>query len=61
MIGDIQIQEGWLKVQKIFKDEYAKSEEVAVTTDSLTAVMLHTVMDDNLKNLGLSREITNKI
>lgn len=42
MIGDIKIENGWLRVSKIFKDEYANSDEVACATDALTAVMLHT-------------------
>lgn len=61
MIGDIKIEDGWLKVQKVFKDEFAKSEDFGCASDDLTSVMLKTSMDDNLKQMGLSREITNKI
>jgi hypothetical protein len=61
MIGDIKIQEGWLRIEKIFKDKYTNSEDYACASNMTTAVLLRTVMDEKLKNMGLSREITNKI
>lgn len=61
MIGDIKIQAGWLRVQKIFNDDYSKNAEYGCSTDEHTSVMLKTSMDDNLKQMGLSREITNRI
>ena len=60
-VGGHDILNGWLKVEKIFKEEYQKSEEYACASNMTSSVMLKTTMDDNLKNMGLSREITNRI
>lgn len=61
MIGEIKIQDGWLKVQKVFKEEYGNSQDYGCATDMQTCVMLHTAIDENLKQMGMSREITNRI
>jgi len=55
------IQNGWLKVEKVFKDEYKNSEEYACASNMTSSVLLKTTMDENLKNMGMSREITNRI
>jgi len=49
MIGDIKIQEGWLKVQKVFKDEYVKNEDIGCAAGMRTCVMLKTSIDENLR------------
>jgi isoleucyl-tRNA synthetase len=61
MIGEVKIQEGWLKVQKIFNKEYSDNNDYGCATDERTCVLLKTSMDDNLKQMGMSREITNRI
>jgi len=61
MMGDVKIQSGWLKVEKIFKDSYQKSDDFACASNMTSAVMLKTKLDDNLKLMGQSREITNRI
>jgi len=61
MIGDIKIESGWLKVEKFFNDKYALNPDFASASNMTSSVMLRTVMDDNLKQMGLSREITNRI
>jgi hypothetical protein len=61
MLGDVKILDGWLRVQKVFKDEYTNNDDFGCSTDLQTCVMLKTSMDDNLKQMGMSREITNKI
>lgn len=55
------IKEGWLKVEKVFKPEYQNSNEFACASNMTSAVMLRTVLDDNLKLLGQQREVTNRI
>lgn len=61
MIGDIKIEDGWLKVQKVFKEEYASSQDFGCATDMQTCVLLNIQMDENLKQMGMAREITNRI
>ena len=61
MVGDVKIENGWLKVEKLFKDKYQNSEEFACASNMTSSVLLVTTMDENLKQLGVSREITNKI
>jgi len=61
MMGDIKIEQGWLKVEKIFKDKYQKSDEFACASNMTSAVLLKTQLDDNLKQMGQSREVTNRI
>jgi hypothetical protein len=45
----------------VFKEKYQKSEEVAVASNLTSSVLLVTAMDDNLINMGHSREMTNRI
>merc|ERR1711935_1172903 len=52
---------GWLKVQKIFNNDYAKSNDFGCASDDKTCIMLKCTMDENLKQMGMSREITNRI
>jgi hypothetical protein len=61
MLGDIKIENGWLKVERIFKDKYSNSSEYACASNMTSSVLLNVVIDDNLKLMGQAREITNKI
>lgn len=61
MLGDVKIESGWLKVEKVFNEKYSKSDEYAGASNMLSSVLIKTTMDDNLKQMGQSREITNKI
>jgi len=61
MIGDIKIEAGWLKVEKIFKDKHAQSKVTACASNMTSSVLLNIEQDENLKQLGTSREITNRI
>jgi hypothetical protein len=61
MLGNVKIENGWLKVEKMFNDKYSTSTEYAGASNMLSSVLLKTTMDDNLKQMGQSREITNKI
>ena len=61
MIGDIKFESGWLKVEKVFNDKYAKHEEFGVSSNMTSSVLVRTVVDDNLKLRGQAREVTNRI
>ena len=55
------IQEGWLKVEKVFIDAFANSEQHGCASNMTSSVLLNTVLDENLKKMGYAREVTNKI
>lgn len=61
MLGTTKIEGDWLRVEKFFNEETQKSKEWACASNMTSSVMLSTVMDDNLKQMGQSREITNRI
>lgn len=61
MIGEVKIEQGWLKVEKIFKDKHAQSKVTACASNMTSSVLLNIEQDENLKQLGTSREITNRI
>jgi isoleucyl-tRNA synthetase len=61
MLGDIKIEHGWLKVDKIFNQSYQENPDFGCASNLTTAALLQTKLDHNLKLLGQSREITNKI
>jgi isoleucyl-tRNA synthetase len=60
-VNGLQITAGMLKVSKDFKEEYQKSTKWAVASSMLSSVMLDTEQTEELKNMGLSREVTNRI
>ena len=60
-VNGLNITAGMLKISKDFKDEYQKSKKWAVASSMLSSVMLDTEQTDELKNMGLSREVTNRI
>jgi len=61
MHGDLKIEQGWLRVEKTFNDKYAKSDEYACASNMTSSVLLRTTLDDKLVQMGLAREITNRI
>jgi len=61
MLGTVKVESGWLKVEKIFNDKWAKSEDAACASNMTSSVLLDIRQDDNLRELGTSRAITNKI
>jgi len=61
MLGDVKIESGWLRVEKVFNAKYAAHTEYAGASDMTSSVLLRTALDDNLKLMGQSREVTNKI
>jgi isoleucyl-tRNA synthetase len=60
-LDGICLEQGWLKVEKVFADKYAKSDDFGCASSMVSSVMLRTVLDDNLKMMGYAREVTNKI
>lgn len=61
MIGEVKIEPGWLRVEKIFKDKHTQSGVTACASNMTSSVLLNIQQDENLKQLGTSREITNRI
>ena len=61
MIGDIKIEPGWLKVEKVFNEKYTADKDFACATSEVAAVMLNTVTNEKLQFLATAREITSKI
>ena len=55
MLGDIKIESGWLKVEKVFNDKYDKDNDFGSATDERACVLLKTTLDDHLKLMGQSR------
>lgn len=61
LIGDCEVLEGMLKVQKDFTAAVKKDKNWGVESKGTATVMLDVVMTPELKRMGLSREITNRI
>jgi len=61
MLGETKIEDGWLKVEKVFNEATQKNEGLGCASNMTSSVILNIVLDDNLKLLGLARELTNKI
>ena len=60
-INGVEILEGWLKISKQFNQKYLKDEKIGVDSSLDISVMLDMVLDDNLKQKGMAREIVNKV
>lgn len=60
-LGPHTIQEGWLRVEKVFTDDYQKNADFGCASNMTSSVLLKTALDDNLRQMGASREVTNKI
>jgi nucleoid-associated protein YejK len=61
MIGDVKIEAGWLRVEKVFNAKYQAHTDFAGASDMTSSVLLKTALDENLKLMGQSREMTNRI
>ena len=60
-INGFNIESDWLRVEKTFLDKYGKSKEFGCNATSTSAVMINTVIDEELRQVGTSREIVNRI
>lgn len=60
-VGGNKIVAGMLNVSKHFKPEYEKSKQWAVASNMKSSVMLDVVQTEELKHIGIAREVTNRI
>jgi len=49
MMGDIKFEQGWLKVEKIFKPEHADSKTTAGASNMTSSVLLNIEQNKNLE------------
>jgi isoleucyl-tRNA synthetase len=61
MLGDVKIESGWLRVEKVFNAKYLADPDYAGASDMTSSVLLRTALDENLKLMGQSSEMTNRI
>ena len=60
-VKGVNIEKDWLRVEKKFDDKNFDSKKYATVSSGVSSVMLCTAIDDELKLMGVSREITNRI
>lgn len=60
-VNGLNITAGMLKISKDFKEEYRTSTKWAVASSMQSSVMLDIEQSEELKNMGLAREVTNRI
>ena len=62
MVEGIEIRESHLKISKEFNEKYkAQTDKIACGSNIGSAIFYDKVIDDQLKKMGLAREVTNKI
>lgn len=61
MIDGVEIQKGWINVSKKFNDTYSNDSKYGVDSNLENSVLLDLQIDDNLKQMGIAREIVNKV
>lgn len=57
----LEVVTGMLVISKHFKEEYTKSKQWAVASNMKSSVMLDIVQTEELKHIGIAREVTNRI
>lgn len=60
-VNGLEVVTGMLTISKHFKPEYVNSKEWAVASNMKSSVMLDIVQTDQLKHIGIAREVTNRI
>mmetsp|Transcript_8452 Transcript_8452/g.14177 ORF Transcript_8452/g.14177 Transcript_8452/m.14177 type:complete len:325 (+) Transcript_8452:2712-3686(+) len=60
-VGEVVVENGWLKVEKVFSDKFQKDESFGCSSSMGSSVMINIVLDENLKKMGYAREVTNRI
>ena len=60
-INGMEVLEGWLKISKEFNDKYKSNVNLGVDSSLDMSVMLDLTLDDKLKQMGIAREIVNKV
>lgn len=61
VIDGIEFKEGWLTVSRSFNDKIKNDKEVGCDSNLNASVMLSLVIDENLKRMGVAREVVNKV
>lgn len=60
-VAGLPVVKGMLTVSKAFNNDYQNSKSYAVASSMKSSVMLDIVQTEELKNIGLAREVTNRI
>jgi isoleucyl-tRNA synthetase len=60
-IEGVEIQENWIQITKKFSDKYINNAELGVDTNVESSVILDLKIDEQLKQMGLAREVVNKV
>ncbi len=60
-VEGFKIEEGWLSISKNFNEKYLNHTDYGVESNLEASVMLQTTMNENLKKMGISREIVNTV
>lgn len=60
-VAGLPVVKGMLTISKAFNAQYANSTSYAVASSMKSSVMLDIVQTEDLKNIGIAREITNRI
>lgn len=60
-VAGLTVEKGMLNVSKSFNKEYKDNKSWAVASSMRSSVMLDVVQTEELKNIGLAREVTNRI
>ena len=60
-LDGVEIQGGWLQITKKFNDKYINNAELGVDTNLESSVILDLKIDEQLRQMGLAREVVNKV
>ncbi len=60
-LDGVEIKEGWITVTKLFNDKVKAEPELGVDSNLEAAVILDIKIDEELRQMGLAREIVNKV
>jgi hypothetical protein len=60
-VNGLQIVTGMLTISKVFNQDYQNSKDWACASSMKSSVMLDIVQTDELKHIGVAREVTNRI
>jgi isoleucyl-tRNA synthetase len=60
-VEGVEIKKGWITVSKLFNEKYTSMTEIGVDSNLDAAVILDLHIDTELKQMGMAREIINKV
>lgn len=61
MLDGVEIQQGWLHIAKHFNEKYKNQTDFGVDSNLENSVMIDLRIDENLKKMGVAREIVNRV